>query len=413
MIPNKFNTAPNGNTVVDVTTILNEPTTLILDAKTTPFIDGIISLNPTKTTFVFSPGIYKLNSVLTIRRDNIRFIGLTNNARDAQIIQANNLDGIAIRSNNVLFQNIYLKCNHLGKVCLTGATTNNTVIAGCYFYGASDTFTMFFAGPSGLTEGISTINAYNNYTLDTGNRIYNNVFYSNFSGDSVSFSLQYKSHFACNYVRGGKVAVYMCRTCNIYNNIIADSTSNGIFVSFPSDTLSIVANKIINSYYSGLVCRDQMEHGAFTRYDYNIMIRNNMIFGSRSYGIELNNATNLNINNNKIVSNNTMGVYSYNGAKLNIKYNKIAYFRYGIFLEKNIDTLVNNNNIMSVYPLLGDNGVKITNDSSKTSVSDNTLWGEYKYNLIANSGIDNTIGINPITQLYTIQDERKMYDLIN
>jgi parallel beta-helix repeat protein len=412
MASNKFNTAPNGTTVVDVNSVIGLPTTLIVDPVTTPYIDGIIALNPTITTFVFKAGVYKLVSIMLIRKNGIKFVGMTGVAKDVQIVQTMNTDGVVIRADSILLQDISIKCTFSGKICLTGASMSNSVISGCYIYGASDTFTMYLAGPSSLAEGASTLNGYTQYNLDTGNCIYGNVFYSNFSGDSVAFCLQYKSHFASNLVRGGKVAVYMCRVCNIYANIINDSTTNGIYCSFPSDRLSIIGNKINNPTYSGIVMKNQLEHGPFTPYDYNITVRNNYLFGSKGSGIELNNAINVSLIGNKIISGQTIGVYSYSGKKVTIQSNKIAYFKFGIFLENSTDTTVLTNNMISVFPALSDNAIKIYSNTSTTTVSDNNLKGMYRYNLIVNSGPNNTIQTNPIQQFYTISEEKNLYNVI-
>lgn len=409
---NKFNTTPNGTTIVNVNNVINLPTTLVISPTTTPYIDGIILMNPNINTFVFQPGNYNLINLLTIKKDGIRLIGITGNATDVNIYQTKNYDGISLRGNNIVLQDISITCTFSKKVALTVASSNNTIVSGCHFYGCSDFFTIYYAGPSDLIEGISTINGYTNRYLDTGNIFYKNVVYANYSGDSVSFSLQYQSQFVGNFIRGGKLAVYMCRTTNIYNNNITDSTSNGIFVSLPSDNISIVGNKIYNSLYSGIVMKNQVEHGAFTPYNYNIVIQNNIIFNSRMYGIELNNSLSIKILNNSIISGQIMGIYSYSGQAITVNKNKIAYFRYGIYMDSTQNSVVDSNLIVSIYPINGDNGVKIASNSSGMTVVNNTFNGAYIYDLIANSGINNTVIPNIIKKNYSLSVEKSIYTVM-
>jgi hypothetical protein len=411
MASNSLNTTPNGTTVVDVNSVIGLSTTMVVDSASTPYIDNLLVLNPTITTFIFQPGTYKLINIFKILQPNIKFVGYTGVARDVMILQTMNYDGILLSSDSIVLQDISIKCTFSQKVTLTVSSANNTLVSGCWLYCSSDTFGIYYAGPSNLVAGTSTIDAYNGYNLDTGNIFYNNIVYANFTGDSVAFCLQYNSQFVKNFIRGGKAAIYMCRTCNVYNNTIMDSNSNGLFVSLPSDNLTITCNKICNSTYSGLVVKDQLEHGSFTRYSYNIIINYNTIFGSKFYGMELNNGTDFIVANNKIVAGSLMGIYSYNGASVSIESNKIAYFTHGVFLENNIGGDIKSNDIMSMYPNFGQNGIKLTNTTTNITVNNNNMDGMYLYDLIADSGIGNTISSNTISPNYTMDDEKNIYNI--
>lgn len=413
MASNSLNTTPNGTTVVDVSSVIGLSTTMVLDPTSTPYIDNIFVLNPTITTFIFQPGTYKLINILKILQPNIKLVGYTGVARDVMILQTMNHDGILLRSDSIVLQDISIKCTFSQKVTLTVSSANNTLVSGCWLYCSSDTFGIYYSGPSNLTAGQSTLDAYYGYNLDTGNIFYNNIVYTNFSGDSVAFCLQYNSQFVKNFIRGGKAAIYMCRTCNVYGNTIMDSNSNGLFVSLPSDYLTITCNKICNSTYSGLVIKDQLEHGNFTRYSYNIIINYNTIFGSKFYGIELNNGTDVVVTNNKVINGNLMGIYSYNGVDVMIKSNKIAYFATcGVFLENDIGGDVKSNDIMSIYPNFGKNGIKLTNTTTNITVNNNNMDGMYQYDLIADSGSGNTVSSNTITPYYTMTDEKNVYRVL-
>ena len=412
MASNSFNTTPNGTTVVDVSGVIGLSTTLVLDSTSTPYIDNILVLNPTITTFIFRPGTYRIINIFKILHPNIKFVGYTGVARDVMILQTMNHDGILVSSDSIVLQDISIKCTFSQKVTLTVSSANNTLVSGCWLYCSSDTFGIYYAGPSTLTAGQPTLDAYNAYNLDTGNIFYNNIVYTNYTGDSVSFCLQYNSQFVKNFIRGGKAAIYMCRTCNVYNNTIVDSNSNGLFISLPSDNLTITCNKIYNSTYSGLVAKDQLEHGSFTRYSYNIIINYNTIFGSKFYGIELNNGTDVVVTNNKVVAGKLMGIYSYNGANVLIESNKIAYFTYGVFLENNTGGDVKSNDIMSIYPNFGQNGIKLTNTTTNVTINNNNMDGMYQFDLIANSGSGNTVSSNNITPNYTMTDEKNIYKIL-
>lgn len=408
---NKFNTTPNGTTVLDINIVLAQSDTLILDPNRTPYLDNIFLSNPTVKTFVLMPGSYNIISVLKLK-SNIRLIGFTGKAEDVHIYQLKVLDGISLMGSNIVLQDISVHCEYSLKVSLTTASVNNTVVTGCHFYGSPDYFAVFYAGPSYLLAGQSTIDAYNTYALDIGNVFYNNVIYTTFSGDGVSFSLQYMSQFVNNIIRGSKLAVYMCRTTNIYGNTFFDSLSNAIYLSFPSDNIPIIGNKIYNSSHSGIKMANQLEHGAFTPSDYNILIKHNLIFGSKLYAIEMNNSNDIKIVNNKLVSGQTMGIYSYSGTKINVSKNKIAYFMYGIFLERTSGSVVDSNKFTSIYPYVARSSIKVANDGISTSnmFSNNTMNGFHIYGVIDNNSLPNSSLSNIMAKYYSMSDE-KIYEI--
>ncbi len=415
MSQNSFNTTPDGNTIVTINSGLEmASTTLILDSSTTPNIDNIFVDNPTITTFIFNAGTYNLTDDLKILVDGIQMLGATGYAKDVHIVQqTSGQDGIVIKANDVVLQDMSIHCPFSGTSCLITADCNNSVVSGNYFYGCNDHFAIYYAGPSSLAVGQSTLDGYTNYTLDEGNVFYKNVVYSDYSGDSISFSLQYLSQFVGNFIRGGKVAIYMCRTTNVYNNTIVNSTSNGIYVSLPSDNLSIICNKIYHSTYSSIKISNQVEHGSFTSYNYNIVVQHNKIHDARLYGMELNYCVGITVKNNKLDEGDNMGIYCYSGDYITIQSNKIAYFNFGLWLEATTNSLVDCNTIMSVYPDLGQNGIKLTSDSTSNSVTNNTLYGKYQYDLIADSGSNDTVSGNVTIPYYTLTQELAIYEVVS
>jgi parallel beta-helix repeat protein len=412
MASNQFNTTPNGTTVVDVNNVIGSPTTLVLESTTTPYLDNILILNPGKTTFILKPGTYGLVNILKIQSNDIKIVGYTGIAKDVQINQTMNYDGILLQADNIVLQDITIKCTFSNRCALITASANNTLVSGCTFYCTNDTFGIYYAGPSHLVAGSDTLIAYTTYVLDTGNIFYNNVVYSDFSGDSVSYSLQYNGQFVKNFIRGGKVAIYMCRTVNVYSNTLMDSTTNGLYISFPSDNLTLLSNVISNTTYSSIIMKNQVEHGTYATYPYNILIRYNTIFGSKFYGIEMNNASNITISDNTIVSGKVYCIYSYSSDSITVNSNKIAYFSTGIMLENTTNSTVTSNGVMSVFPNLGQNGIKLTNTSSGLTISNNTMQGSYVHDLIADSGIGNTVTSNTISPYYTMSEELNMYAII-
>ncbi len=409
MTSNQFNTTPNGTTVVDVNSVINLSTTMIISSTTTPYIDNIILLNPGIKTFIFNPGTYSMINILKIQSDDIKFVGYSGIAKDVQIVQSMNYDGILLQANNIVLQDITITCKFSGRCALIAASANNTLVSGCTFYCTTDTFGIYYAGPSGLAAGQSTLTAYMNCALDTGNIFYNNIVYSDYSGDSVSYSLQYNGQFVKNFIRGGKVALYMCRTVNVYNNVLMDSTSNGMYISFPSDNLTILNNTISNTTYSSIIMKNQIEHGTFTPYQYNILIKYNTIFGSKFYGIEMNNASDITITDNNIVAGKVYCIYSYASDTLTISANKIAYFSVGIYFEDTNNSTISLNNMMSMFPNLGNNGIKLTSTSYGSLVNNNEMQGQFVYDLIANSGTGNTVTSNTVSPYYTMSEELNVY----
>ena len=188
-----------------------------------------------------------------------------------------------------------------------------------------------------------------------------------------------------------------------------NSTTNGIYISFPSDNLTLLYNTISNSTYSSIIMKNQTEQGAFTTYSYNILVNNNTIFGSKFYGIEINNGSDITISNNNIIETSSIGIYSYASDTLNINTNNIAYFSYGVYFENTTDSTIETNNVMSVFPNLGQNGIKLTNTSSGSTIDSNVMQGQYVYDLIADSGTSDIVTSNIISPYYNMSDELNIY----
>ena len=368
-------------------------------------IDNILIDNPTIDTFIFEPGMYYLTKILKITRPNVNFTGTTN-AKDIHIFQTNvNQDGINVISHFFYMSNISVHVEHPAYVALIVANAHNSIIENCYFYGNPTTFTVYYAGPS-VNAGIDTINAYNNNNLDKSNIFRNNVVYSKWSGDSVSFSLQLNGTFFKNIIRGGKVAVYMCKRTTIRNNVIYDSTSHGVYLSLPSHNVTINKNKIYECANSAIIIKDQVEHGVFVPTPYNINISENFLYDAKFNGIEANNLITATLNNNKLLSSDNNGFYFLNCSDVRIISNTIAYFNVAFWLENTNNCTIDNNSVYSVYPSYGNNVVKFVNSIDNT-VSNSNINGTMATNTFygGNTVNNNTISNDIYNQYYSYNNE--------
>jgi len=383
-----------------------DPNTIILTPETT--IDDLFDTYPDATIFNFQPGNYYINRVLHITKPNIRFIGTTSNAKDVHIFQNNStMDGISINADNIIIRYISLHVPFDDKVALTVAGSNNTKIANNYFYGNATTFTVYYAGPKDLVAGKPTLDAYFNSLLDDKNIFKKNVIYSKWAGDNVSFSLQKNGIMTCNLIRGGKIAVYMCKDTYVTHNTIYDSSSNGVHLSLPSEHVHINCNKIYECTQSGIKFSNQLEHGSFQKYPYNIYIMNNYIYDSKINAIELNDAIKITINCNKLISCDQYGIYLLNCEKINIIDNKICYFDVSVWIEQSSSNLMVDNLFMSIYPDDSHNVVKITNASNDNIVLKNSVKGKIIYDLypVSSDCLNNLVTLNNFDPYYTYDEE--------
>lgn len=377
-------------------------------------LDTIFQDLPNVKTFLFNNGDYYINDNLVIQSNGITFRSISKNPRDVHIYQNNtSKDSVVLRNcNHVKIEGISIHNGWSGKVALTVAGVNYSTIKSCYIYGNSDTFTVYYAGPTDLTEGQSTITGYENNNLDNINVFEKNVVYSNWSGDNVAFCLQKNGRVSDNIIRGGKLAVYMCRDTNIKANTIYDSTSNGIYISFPSHNIVLDCNKIYECQASAIKLANQAEHGAFTSSPYNIIIHDNKLYDSKFYGVELNNAIEVSLVKNHLLSTDIYGIYVANSDNVKLSQNTITYFKVGIWLENSTELDVYSNTFNSVYPDESDNLVKAVG-SSKITITNNCCRGVIKYDLysIDTTNTDFYVGSTDAQLFYSYNDELKMMKL--
>lgn len=371
-------------------------------------IDDIFTVNATYTSFCFEKGDFFITNKLMIPKSNVKMYSRSGNPVDVHIFQNSNIhDGLVLNYvNNVMIQDISIHVTAPGKIALTEASCNYVTIKNCYIYGTSNTFTVFFAGPKNITEGQQTLDAYYNNKLDNRNKFINNVIYSNWSGDSVSFSLQKNGSFNNNIIRGGKVAIYMCNNVNVNRNTIYDSTSQGIYISMPTKNINISRNKIYECMNSNIKIDNQTEHGIFPISESNINITNNYFYDAHYSAIELGNCKKVSILNNKFVQTDRYSIYCLNSNDININNNTISYSIVTLWLENSNYVNFDSNLIYSVYPDHTNNVVKMVLNSTNNNIINNTIKGIVKFNLFAvdSSCINNNI-TNNITQKYYTRSE--------
>lgn len=338
-------------------------------------IDSIFTLLPTVSTFIFMPGDYHLTDTLHITKNNVILTSDEKYAKDVHIYQDNSeKDGIAVNADGVEISHLSIHNHQPGKVALTIADSNNTTVKNCYIYGNTSSFSVFYAGPKNLTAGQSTLDAYTNGNLDSGNAFLNNVIYTKWTGDSISFSLQKNANFSGNIIRGGKVSIYMCQNSNITGNIVFDSTSNGFYVSLPSKNLNIVGNKIYECAASGIKFANQTEHGVYPPTSSFITVTGNKIYDAKYYAIELNSAIDVTIDNNNFISTDIYTIYAYQSSNIRITNNLMSYFKVAIWIENSNNFTIDKNLICMIYPDETDNILKIV-DTNNVAFTNTTIKG--------------------------------------
>lgn len=383
--------------------------TILVHAGST--LDGMIAAHPTITNFILQTGDYYINDKLLVDRERVTIKSESGQATDVNIFQNDpNKDSIVFNhAHRSRMVNLSVHNRHPGRVALTVAGSNLTKVTGCKIYGNPTTFSVYYAGPKDLIEGPDTLQAYDAGELDDGNVFNTNVVYSVWAGDSVSFSLQKNGRFENNIVRGGKVAIYMCRDSSFKRNIIFDSSTNGIFLSFPSHNLTISQNRIYECKHSGIKMANQGEHGPFTESDYNIQVLENNIYDSGIYGIEMNHGHAINISQNKANSTDIFFLYILNTTDVTVQGNTCYNFKVAVWSESSDHVVVDGNTFNSIYPTEGENVVKFV-ASTNSQISNNVVGGRLVYDYYAIDSASTGISFfgNSRHLYFTYAEERAM-----
>lgn len=373
-------------------------------------IDSILQDYPEATTFIFNKGNYYMNKIFKVTKPNIKLLGIST-AADVHIFQNNiNLDGFDIEANGFTMKNISVHVEHDDKVAISIAGCNDTIIRNNYIYGNSNSFCIYYAGPK-VTAGKETLDAYYNGNLDSGNVFERNVIYSKWSGDTISFSLQKNGLVKDNIIRGGKLAIYMCKDTIITKNKIYDSTSQGIYLSFPSNNIIISFNDIYECKEAGIKMKNQVEHGANDKNIYNISIKHNKLYDIGTFAVEMNDADTINITNNNFLNNEKCCVYALRSSNIQINRNIISYFSTAFWIEATDNTVISENKIYSIYPYTAKNIVRIIFGSNSCNIINNEIFGniiDTELFSIGNDVSNVNIEDNAYHKYYDYNDEKQI-----
>jgi len=366
--------------------------TLVVDQASNENLDGLIQRHPSVTSFFLRPGTYHLTEQLVIDRENISLQGL-GSASDVHIVQDTpGANGIVITASQVTLHHVSVHAEVGSGIAVTHADVNFVQIEHCHFYGSEEYFAVYLAGKT-HNGGADTLAAFASGDLDHNNTFDNNIVYSKWSGDAVSFSLQRFGSLRNNIVRGGKVAVYMTQDCIVGNNRIYDSTSHGIICSMPSLRLRLTHNHIARSTASGIALKPQVEHGEHQpQADSQVIVDNNTVDGGEYIGIELENSNGVEIRENHVRHVQTTGIYVLRSANVSAHHNHIVGCDRAVFIDVETSGCVfENNEMFSLYPNVSQNAFLIEATSLSTRVANNTTHGPYLSDVIKDVDPDNSL----------------------
>jgi hypothetical protein len=166
------------------------------------------------------------------------------------IVQSNtNKNGIYIRdvTAGVYVHDLKVDASS-AQAAIVVANASNVHITRVYILGSAHIFAIFYAGHD-VPAGIPTLRNFDTrLNMDRNNSFTHSIVDSPWSGDSLSFSLQYLGTLHNNTViNGGKIAFYMNANCTCTDNRVYDSISQGIFISSPSVGNTFINNTILRA----------------------------------------------------------------------------------------------------------------------------------------------------------------------
>lgn len=253
-------------------------------------LDLTADLKNGKKKFVLKPGKYNLkNTIKIIGIHDVDIRSSSGKASDVEIIFTDGMDGIVVKnSDHFNLHGVTVTLNDTKTKTYQGVTLvmeqcNFFNISKCIFNGTNRGygFGIFLAGPKVWSDtdmydinndgylndadkqAIITQNIlklYNSNNLMNFNNFNNNVLNCLSKDDGFSFSLQYKSNCSNNIINGTRLAVYMVKNCNIVNNILNNSITDGMYISTPCNTVNVNNNKMDNPQGNGIVVDEETDH---------------------------------------------------------------------------------------------------------------------------------------------------------
>jgi parallel beta-helix repeat protein len=362
---------------------------IIKVAQTKTYIDEVLNASENNQIFMLEKGNYYLrNPIRFENKKNITVRSITGNPNDVSIIQEGTFtnpdtaeiihyDGLIINNSEyITIDCLTLSVNKTegNPICAVCSGSDHIKITNSRFYGSNNNFCIYFSGPSDVTAGQETIDAYNSNTLCRNNIFEKNMVISYFVHDSLVFALQSDGIVRNNIVYGCRIAIYMVRDTICYNNYSYNSTSNGITCSVPCHNLDIANNVIRNSASTGINFMEQLEHGDTPIDVFNINIVDNTVVDCLN-GIDVIDCKNCNVKNNSIRNSVENGITTLKSEFCDISDNKVINCTNGINVS--VDTYnckVNNNVIYNYNPLNSSkNGIKLEKNTGDNEIKNNIL----------------------------------------
>ncbi len=227
-----------------------------------------------KNIFV-NNGIYQLDQEIIVSTDGTKIVG--ESADGVQIIQTDpEKDLLVIRADNVTIETITLDTQtNNAQAALVEGGGSGILIKNNIIKGGNKIFALFFAGPPVSSKGANigqeekdeTMDVYlengeSQFDFSTDNEIVGNYISSEFLGDGISFSVQKNGLFHENIIEGAMISVYLCKDTVVKNNTITNSLQHGIFLTLPSENVTLYSNTISAPRYNGIHVQPQyQEHG--------------------------------------------------------------------------------------------------------------------------------------------------------
>jgi hypothetical protein len=273
--------------------------------------DLFIALGNHSCTTVAIDGAITVDQNIMVTRS----MTLVGASPDAALIQGNpGKNGLYIRdvTSGITVRNLIID-GEGAQAALVVANVSNVSIRHCTVIGSPNIFAVFYAGHD-VAAGSPTLNNYlSRVEMDSFNEFSDNIVRSTWSGDSLSFSLQYLGRLENNTVLdGGKIAFYMNANCTCLHNKVYSSISQGIFISTPSFGNIYMYNQLLDTKYAGIKIKVQVEHEdtedrVFDMQGYYDVIQENIVESNSYIGVEVNDANCLGIYQNHILCVRTLG----------------------------------------------------------------------------------------------------------
>lgn len=352
-----------------------------LSQESNEYLDNVLTAYPNNNVFYLNKGTYKLTSQLHFNRNDVVFIGITEDPNDVHIIQENDTENaLFITANNVAIKNISIHVNGGTGMCLYQKDASWTNIENCHFYNMCDDvstpITVYFAGTSGTSE--ESIANFQSNSFGQFNMFDGNVIFTQGMGTSVSFNLQQFGSVRDNIIRGGKISLYLNKDCMITHNTIHSSKSHGILGFLPMENIKITNNVIKLSESAAINFKTSTEFIPHIDLTNNIEIIDNNIDSCKYIAVELNNTKNITFSGNTIKWTSDLCIYALKSKNISFTNNSLIQHKRGIHIDIECENITfDSNEIYSIFPTLSEHAVVIEDTAINNTISNNTIYGHF------------------------------------